>query len=80
MVDAVTAHAARRPLALALAALRPIDRDIVLLVAWADLSYQEVADALDLPIGTVRSRLHRARRTLRARLSCLNPLLTTEEE
>ena len=41
------------------------DRDIVLLFAWADLSYAEIAEALDVPIGTVRSRLNRARAQLR---------------
>lgn len=41
------------------------ERDIVLLYAWADLSYAEIAHALRLPIGTVRSRLHRSRRRLR---------------
>jgi len=52
----------------ALVDLDPGDRDVVLLIAWEDLSYQQVADALDIPIGTVRSRLHRARQQLRARL------------
>ena len=41
------------------------ERDIVLLHAWADLSYAQIAHALQLPIGTVRSRLHRTRRRLR---------------
>jgi RNA polymerase sigma factor (sigma-70 family) len=41
------------------------DRDIVLLYAWADLTYAEIARTLHLPIGTVRSRLHRSRRRLR---------------
>lgn len=52
----------------ALAALEPGDRDVVLLVAWEDLTYEQVAAALDIPVGTVRSRLHRARRLLRAAL------------
>lgn len=56
---AVTAHSVRRPLADALTRLKAADRDVLLLVAWADLSYQEVADALGIPIGTVRSRLNR---------------------
>jgi RNA polymerase sigma factor (sigma-70 family) len=45
------------------------DRDALLLMAWNDLSYQEVAEALDIPVGTVRSRISRARLRLRARLS-----------
>jgi len=37
------------------------DREVVFLYAWADLSYAEIARALSIPIGTVRSRLSRAR-------------------
>jgi RNA polymerase sigma-70 factor (ECF subfamily) len=48
-------------LAAALAALRPDERDVLLLFAWADLSYAEIAEALGLELGTVRSRLSRAR-------------------
>jgi len=75
---AVTAHAARAPLATALATLKPADRDVLLLVAWADLTYQEVADALGVPVGTVRSRLNRARRIVRGALTGF-PLTTAEE-
>jgi RNA polymerase sigma-70 factor, ECF subfamily len=75
----VTAHAVRGVLAEALSRLKAADRDVLLLVAWADLSYQEVAEALDIPIGTVRSRLNRARRIVRAALGNDNPLLTAEE-
>jgi RNA polymerase sigma-70 factor (ECF subfamily) len=49
----------------ALAQLPEAERSVLLLVAWADLSYEEVAVALDVPIGTVRSRLHRVRGRLR---------------
>ena len=41
------------------------DRDVLLLFAWADLRYEEIAVALHIPVGTVRSRLHRARRRVR---------------
>ena len=49
----------------ALAQLPEAERTVLLLIAWADLSYEEVAVALDVPIGTVRSRLHRLRGRLR---------------
>ncbi|TQS21073.1 RNA polymerase sigma factor [Microbispora hainanensis] len=55
-------------LARALAELSPGDREVLLLVAWADMSYEDVAHALDIPIGTVRSRLHRARAKTRQAL------------
>jgi RNA polymerase sigma-70 factor (ECF subfamily) len=45
------------------------DRDALLLFAWADLTYEEVATALEIPLGTVRSRIHRARRMLRESLA-----------
>jgi RNA polymerase sigma-70 factor (ECF subfamily) len=61
----VDADAAGPRLALALASLGPGDREVLLLFAWADLSYAEIARALGLPVGTVRSRLHRARAQIR---------------
>ncbi|MFD1833257.1 RNA polymerase sigma factor [Streptomyces desertarenae] len=64
----VAAQAASARLAGALAGLSGGDRHALLLVAWADLSYQEVAQALSIPVGTVRSRLNRARRKVRAAL------------
>jgi len=45
------------------------DREPLLLLAWAELTYEEIAAALDIPIGTVRSRISRARRQMRESLS-----------
>jgi RNA polymerase sigma-70 factor (ECF subfamily) len=49
----------------AIEALPDGEREALLLFAWEDLSYHGVAEALELPIGTVRSRLNRARAQLR---------------
>ena len=54
------------------ARLRELPRlqlEVLLLYAWADLSYEEIALALGIRVGTVRSRLHRARAQLRQKLS-----------
>jgi RNA polymerase sigma-70 factor, ECF subfamily len=67
--DRLSAAAARTRLLEALTALAPGDRDVVVLVAWEELTYEEVAAALDIPVGTVRSRLNRARRTFRELLA-----------
>jgi RNA polymerase sigma-70 factor, ECF subfamily len=48
----------------ALAALRPGEREVLALCVWAGLDYAQAAEALDVPVGTVRSRLSRARRRL----------------
>ena len=53
---------------LALKRLRPKDREIIILQHLQDYSYQEIADLLDIPIGTVMSRLYTARRALRREL------------
>ncbi|MFE3997171.1 RNA polymerase sigma factor [Nocardioides sp. YIM B13467] len=42
------------------------DRQILMLIAWDGLSYLQVAQALDVPVGTVRSRLSRARKRVAA--------------
>ena len=71
--DAVAGHDDRldaelgiRRLAAAIRRMPARDRDALLLYAWGDLDYEGVAQALDVPVGTVRSRLNRARLTLRA--------------
>lgn len=66
LADRVDAQVLARRLAPALAGLSAEDRDVLLLIAWAGLSTVEVAEALGVPAGTVRSRLHRVRKRLRA--------------
>ncbi|MBP2320367.1 RNA polymerase sigma-70 factor (ECF subfamily) [Kibdelosporangium banguiense] len=61
----VDAQAETRRLAAVLAELSSGDRDVLLLVSWAGLDTKEVAEALDIPVGTVHSRLHRVRKRLR---------------
>jgi RNA polymerase sigma-70 factor (ECF subfamily) len=55
-------------LAGALATMRSPERDALLLYALAGLSYGEIAIALDVPVGTVRTWLHRAREAARREL------------
>jgi RNA polymerase sigma-70 factor, ECF subfamily len=52
----------------ALAELSPEERDLLLLFGCVGLSYDEIAEALSLPLGTVRSRIHRLRHKLSERL------------
>jgi RNA polymerase sigma factor (sigma-70 family) len=73
IAERVTAGQAQAALVSALAELRADDRNVLLLIAWGDLSYQEVATALGIPLGTVRSRLNRARGRVRAALGGSDP-------
>ena len=75
----VSSQAVQRELAAAVAELPPGDRNVLLMVAWADLSYAEVAAALQIPVGTVRSRLHRARTRIRAALGGSDPTSISEK-
>nr|WP_202434095.1 MULTISPECIES: RNA polymerase sigma factor [unclassified Streptomyces] len=72
----VSAEGTRGALAGALAALPARYRDVLLVVAWGDLDYAEAAEALGVPVGTVRSRLHRARKRVRAALGGADPTRT----
>lgn len=49
----------------ALAQIDPEDRKILLLRELEEMSYEQIAEVLEVPVGTVRSRLHRAREALR---------------
>ncbi|MEU8318470.1 RNA polymerase sigma factor [Nonomuraea sp. NPDC048881] len=64
----VSAQSLRPNLAAALAELDRRDRDVLLLVALAGLSHDEIATVLGIPYGTVGSRLSRARKKLRGLL------------
>jgi RNA polymerase sigma-70 factor (ECF subfamily) len=57
------------PVAGWVAALRVEEREVLLLTAWAELTPAEIAVALDVPVATVRTRLHRARARLRTKLA-----------
>ena len=59
-----------------LRALGEPEREVLALVDWAGLSYAEAATALRVPVGTVRSRLARAREQLRGRVGHAAPLAT----
>lgn len=64
----VLASVARDELAQAFRLLAPVHREILLLVFFQELSYQEAATVLQVPVGTIKSRLSNARRALRALL------------
>lgn len=63
-VPAADAKARWAPIGEAIADLPEPERQVLLLFTWEELTYEEIADALGVPVGTVRSRLHRARSRL----------------
>lgn len=64
----------RDDLAAALKALSEDEYQVLMLLAIADFSYADIADALGIPIGTVRSRIHRARNKMRELLEAERPI------
>ncbi|GAA2431743.1 RNA polymerase sigma factor [Actinomadura vinacea] len=66
--DRASAAALGPRLAKALAALNAQERNALLLLAWGEMSYAEIATTLDLPLGTVKAKIHRARIKLRKTL------------
>jgi RNA polymerase sigma factor (sigma-70 family) len=77
-VERVTAEQLRPQLSAALAGLSRQDRELLLLVAWADLTYAESAQALGLTVSAVRSRLNRIRVKTRKALGGTNPARGSE--
>ncbi|MFI6498454.1 RNA polymerase sigma factor [Nonomuraea typhae] len=67
-VDRMDAERLGPSLAAALARLGAAERELLFLVTWADLSYEQAAEALGVPVGTVRSRLSRTRAKIRRAL------------
>lgn len=65
-------------LASALRSVPVADRDALLLVAWGELSYEETAAAMDVPVGTIRSRIFRARQRLADELGARGPATPPE--
>ena len=77
--DKVTAQQLRPLIAAVLAGMSRRDRDLLLLIAWGGLRYDETARALGIPIGTVRSRLNHIRTHTREALGGANPARATED-
>jgi RNA polymerase sigma-70 factor (ECF subfamily) len=77
---AVAAGAMKQRLASALARLPASQKDALLLLVWAELSYEQIARATGVPLGTVQSRISRARRHLRRQLADLDQRTQTGDE
>jgi RNA polymerase sigma-70 factor (ECF subfamily) len=60
-------------LATAIRELPGSEREVLLLTAWEELSPSEISLMLDIPAGTVRSRLHRAREFVKCQLETISP-------
>ena len=67
------ANIARDELLAAFKELAPVHREVLVLILVQDLSYEETAAILSIPVGTVKSRLSNAKK-------CLRTILTTKEE
>jgi RNA polymerase sigma-70 factor (ECF subfamily) len=64
VADRIGSEARMRAVLDQVRALPAREREVLALVVWAGLSYEQAAAALDVPVGTVRSRLSRARARL----------------
>src|SRR6266851_3589483 len=79
IADQVTAQQLRPRLVACLSGLPRRDRELLLLVAWAELSYADAATALGISVSAVRSRLNRIRVRVRKELGGRNPADVDEE-
>jgi RNA polymerase sigma-70 factor, ECF subfamily len=78
--DPFKAALARNEVDKLLHVLNPDQRIVVGLRFWKDLSLQQIADLLDVPLGTVQSRLHYALRALREEADRTMPLTSFPEK
>jgi len=72
--ERVSAEQLRPRLAAVLSGLSRDDRELLLLVAWTGLTYEEAAEALGMTVSAVRARLHRVRVRTRRALGGTNPM------
>lgn len=80
VADRVAAQQLRPQLSALLSGLPSQDRELLLLVAYTDLTYEESAQALGVTVSAVRSRLHRIRVRTRQALGEANPALPDESD
>jgi RNA polymerase sigma-70 factor, ECF subfamily len=78
--ERVTAEQLRPRLVAVLDGLPRLDRELLLLVAWAGLTYEESAQALGVTVSAARSRLNRVRVRTRKELGGANPALIREDD
>jgi RNA polymerase sigma factor (sigma-70 family) len=79
LAEDITAEQLRPRLIAVLGGLPRLDRELLLLVAWAGLTYEEAAQALGLTVSAVRSRLNRIRVRTRKELGGANPARIRED-
>ena len=73
VLDSLTREETIEAVRVAIASLPPLYREVLVLCELQELTYVDAAAIVNRPVGTVRSRLHRARALLMAKLSVLNP-------
>ena len=64
----------------AMSSLSVGEQEVLALCVWAELTYEQAAVAMSIPVGTVRSRLSRARAKLKTTLDHTAPATAAEEE
>jgi RNA polymerase sigma-70 factor (ECF subfamily) len=79
VLDDLTRAEAIQSVRAAVESLPPVYREVVVLCELEEMDYVAAAEVMESPIGTVRSRLHRARNLLTARLASSRPAVSARE-